>query len=327
MSEIREIQGVPEAAALSNRPPANAGIEECWMDFEGARMRYLRMGSGPALILLHGLLGYSFSWRFTMPALAPYATIYAPDLLGAGFSDRPPGIDHSMRGTALRVLRFAERLGIKSFDLLGTSRGGAVAMAAAAECLSANRSQLRVRRLVLVCPVNPYSSHGRWIAPFLGTRLGAGLFRVGTNKMPFVFPYFHGRLYADRASIPPGSLEGYKAPLAIPGLFEHGLSIVRTWTADLRELESVLPRLASIPTLLMWGSKDSAVYVSSLRPLARHFNDVQTMVFRQIGHLPYEECAEEFNRALIEFLGGPHERSAKSPLLAKQARNGAPAAP
>jgi pimeloyl-ACP methyl ester carboxylesterase len=145
--------------------------------------------------------------------------------------------------------------------------------------------------------------------------------------MPFVFPYFHGRLYADRASIPAGSLEGYKAPLAIPGLFEHGLSIVRTWTADLRELESVLPRLASIPTLLMWGSKDSAVYVSSLRPLARHFNHVQTTVFPEIGHLPYEECAEEFNRALIEFLGGSYESSVKSPLLAKQARNGAPAAP
>src|SRR4030088_3580659 len=98
------------------RPPADAGVEECWMDFDGARMRYLRAGSGPALILLHGLLGYSFSWRYTMPALAPYATVYALDLLGAGFSDRPRGIDHSMRGTARRVLKFAENLGIESFD-------------------------------------------------------------------------------------------------------------------------------------------------------------------------------------------------------------------
>ena len=112
------------------------GVEECWMDFDGARMRYLRAGSGPPLILLHGCWAYSFSWRFTLPALAPYATVYAPDLLGAGFSDRPRGIDHSMRGTALRVLKFAESLGLSSFDLLGTSRGGAVAMCAAAECSS-----------------------------------------------------------------------------------------------------------------------------------------------------------------------------------------------
>ena len=119
-------------------------------------MRYLRAGSGPALILLHGLLGYSFSWRFTMPALAPYATVYAPDMLGAGFSDRPAGIDHSMRGTAKRLLRFVAGLGVSSFDLLGTSHGGAVAMFAAAQCLDGS-SRLRLRRLVLVDPVNPYS--------------------------------------------------------------------------------------------------------------------------------------------------------------------------
>ncbi len=298
---MNEVQEIPA------RVPSAPGVEECWMDFEGARMRYLRAGSGPPLILLHGLMGYAFSWRYTMPALAPYATVYAPDLLGSGFSDRPRGIDHTVRGTALRVLRFAENLGLASFDLLGTSRGGAVAMAVAAECMDADGSKPWVRRLVLVCPVNPYSAHGRWLAPFFGTGFGATLFRVGTACMPFLFPYFHGRLYADHHSIPPGSLEGYKAPLAIPGLFEHALSIVRTWTADLRELEMLLPKLAPIPTLLMWGSKDPAVYVSSIEPLARHFANVQTIVFPGVGHLPYEECREEFNRALIEFLTGDRD--------------------
>src|ERR1700688_3132892 len=108
------------ALGLAALPPAlSAGVEECWMDMDGARMRYLRAGSRRTLILLHGLLGYSFSWRYTMPALAPYATVYAPDMLGAGFSDRPVGIDHSTRGTAKRLLSFIERLGISSFDLLG----------------------------------------------------------------------------------------------------------------------------------------------------------------------------------------------------------------
>jgi pimeloyl-ACP methyl ester carboxylesterase len=292
---------VQDAGALA-ASASGEGVEECWMDFDGARMRYLRAGSGPALILLHGLLGYSFSWRYTIPALAPYATVYAPDLLGAGFSDRPRGIDHSMRATALRVLRFVESLGLASFDLLGTSRGGAVAMAAAAECLSAGGSGPRLRRLVLACPVNPYSPHGTWLAPFFGTSFGAALFRVVSERMPFLFPYWHGRLYAERSKIPLGSLEGYKAPLATPGLFGHGLSIVRTWTADLRELEALLPKLGAIPTLLMWGSQDPAVYASSMEPLARHFANVRTVVFPNIGHLPYEECPEEFNRTLIDFL-------------------------
>jgi pimeloyl-ACP methyl ester carboxylesterase len=304
---MSEIQAVPAGVISCPAPSADVGVEECWMDFDGARMRYLRAGSGPALILLHGLLGYSFSWRYTMPALAPYATVYAPDMLGAGFSDRPRGIDHSMRTTAHRVLQFVERLGITSFDLLGTSRGGAVAMAMAAECLTeqsiaGGELRPRLRRLVLVAPVNPYSLHGKRLAPFFGTRFGAALFRalVGPTKM--MYPYWHGRMYGDRDKIPPGTLEGYVAPLAIPGLFEHGLGIVRTWTADLRELELLLPKLVSIPTLLMWGSKDPAVYVSSMEPLARNFTNVQTVVFPGVGHLPYEECPEEFNRALIEFV-------------------------
>lgn len=113
------------------------------MEMDGAQMRYLRTSAipcfadsarhgapsaslcqrassprQPPLILLHGLLGYSFSWRYTMPALAPYAPVYAPDMLGSGFSDRPAGLDHSARATAQRVLRFAARLGIAEFDLL-----------------------------------------------------------------------------------------------------------------------------------------------------------------------------------------------------------------
>lgn len=294
---INEVQQIPAHFA----PVAGDGVEECWMEIEGARMRYLRAGSGPPLILLHGLLAYSFSWRYALPVLAPYATGYAPDMLGAGFSDRPQGIDHSMRATARRVLKFAENLGLKSFDLLGTSRGGAVAMAAAAECMTSG-CKIRLRRLILVCPVNPYSPHGTWLAPFFATPLGASLFRSGIVRMPSLFPYWHGRLYADRKKIPPGSLEGYTAPMAMPRYLEHGLSIVRTWTKDLRELEELLPKLAPIPTFLMWGSKDPAVYVSSMESLARHFKHVEKVVFSGIGHLPYEECPEQFNRELIDFL-------------------------
>jgi len=293
-------EGVQEISARQ-AATAGAGVEECWMEIEGARMRYLRAGSGPALILLHGLLGYSFSWRFTMPAVAPYATVYAPDMLGSGFSDRALALDYSMRACARRVVRFAEQLRLPSVDLLGTSHGGGVAMIAADQFLAA-ASCVKLNSLVLVAPVNPYSSHGKKLAPFLGTPLGTALFRLTFARMPILFPYTHRRMYGDRSKIPPGTLEGYLAPLAIPGLFEHGLKIVRTWTQDLAELETILPKLASLPTLLLWGEDDPAVYASSARRLAQFFLNPQTLIFPGVGHLPYEECAEEFNRALIEFL-------------------------
>src|SRR5215813_13300455 len=101
------------------------------VDIAGGRMRYLQAGSGRALVLVHGLMGYSFSWRFTLPALAPHATVYAIDDLGAGFSIAPEGMDCTMRAAAERVLQFVDAAGITDFDLLGTSHGGAVAIMAA----------------------------------------------------------------------------------------------------------------------------------------------------------------------------------------------------
>ena len=298
-----DVTGSNQEVLTPPYPGACTGVEECWMDFDGSRMRYLRAGSGPPLLLLHGLLGYSFSWRFTIPALAAFAAVYAPDMMGAGFSDRPRGLDHSMRGTAQHLLRFIERQGVSSFDLLGTSHGGAVAMMAAAECLTSN-SRLRVRRLILVAPVNPFSPHGRRLAPFIGSNLGTAWFRFLLPQMNALYPYWHARMFGDRRRIPPDSLAGYLAPLAKPGLFDHALGIVRTWTEDLRELKSILPVLATIPTLLMWGGEDPAVYSSSAEPLAKYFSQSQTIIFPGIGHLPYEECPDEFNRALIEFLTG-----------------------
>ena len=69
-----------------------------------------------------------------MPALASYATVYAIDNLGAGLSPAHPGLDSSVRASAERVLQFADAVGIKEFDLLGTSHGGGVAIMVAAIC-------------------------------------------------------------------------------------------------------------------------------------------------------------------------------------------------
>jgi len=277
-------------------------IEEHFASVDGARMRYLRAGSGPSLILVHGLMGYSFSWRFTIPVLARHMTVYAPDMLGAGFSDRPAALDRRMRPTGERLLRFLQAVGISSFNLLGTSHGGAITMFAASSCR--HRSDLRLRKLVLVAPVNPWSPHGRRFAPFLGSRLGSTLFLAGLPFLRWTYPHWLARLYGDPKRIPPGTLEGYVAPTRLAGSFEHALGIVKYWSEDLQELESVIPTLADIPTLLLWGSADVAVHPQSAETLRRHFKHCESIVFPGVGHLPYEEAADQFNAAVLAFLAG-----------------------
>jgi pimeloyl-ACP methyl ester carboxylesterase len=292
----------PHSAAVAavNQP----GIEEHWLELADGRMRYLKAGSGPALILIHGLMGYSFSWRFAIPALSPYATVYAIDNLGAGFSTAKNGMDTSVRATAERVLQFADALGLDTFDLLGTSHGGGVAIMVAAICAERRTTckDSRLKRLVLVAPVNPWSPHGKRLAPFIGSAGGSLIFRNTIARWRSLDSLWLRRLFGDGAKIPPDSLDGYRMPVIKNHAFRHAAHIVRSWTADLAELETALPKIRDYPTLLMWGTKDRAVDFQSAERLRQNFPDVRLVALEGIGHLPYEEAPAEFNRALIDFL-------------------------
>jgi pimeloyl-ACP methyl ester carboxylesterase len=316
LADARPIPGAPNPTAPGN----TLAVEEHWFELPAGRMRYLKAGSGPPLILIHGLLGYSFSWRFTIPALAPHATVYAIDNLGAGLSIANEGMDCTVRATAERVLQFADTLGIEAFDLLGTSHGGGVAIMVAAVCSerSAERSSKRsaerksaepsddrrLRRLILVAPVNPWSPHGKRFAPFVGSAFGSMLFRNSIERWRSLDNLWLRRMFGDVAKIPPDSLEGYRMPVLKNHAMRHAVGIVRNWTADLAELETVLPKISDYPTLLIWGTRDRAVDFHSAEPLRRNFRDARLVVFEGVGHLPYEEAPQDFNRALVEFLTG-----------------------
>ena len=273
-------------------------IAEDYVLFDGARMRYLHAGSGPALILVHGLMGHSFSWRHCLPVFSKHFSTYAVDMLGYGYSDRPK-VDQSLRANAERLLKFMDEIGSRSATLLGSSRGGGVVMRAAAIAPE------RVERMVLVSPINPWSPHGTTIAPFLAHPLTAPAFAFLGPRATF----FHGmllrRLYGDPSRIQPGVLEGYAAPYKIAGSFDQEIAILKTWNQDLAELGTLLPRIADLPTLLLWGNLDAAVSPASAEPLRKNFRRCKFVMMDGVGHIPYEEVPGEFDRIVLEFLLAP----------------------
>jgi len=284
-----------------NRTPSRVtkrnNIEELRLTLDGVGWRYQRAGSGPPLLLVHGLLGYSFSWRFTIPALAHQATVYAMDMPGTGFSDRPRSLDCSMRACSERLLRFMDALGLDHCDVLGTSHGGAVTMMAAA------LNPGRVRRMILAAPVNPWSGRGAWLSRFLTSPPIAPTLLAFGPHLRLLQEFYFRRLYGDSRRIPPDSLEGYLKPMQRqPSSLDYGLSVLRSWNRDLRQLRLSLPKIADIPTLLIWGSLDGAVNPVSAVRLKQEFRQCRLLTFDGVGHLPYEEAAEEFNRAVGEFL-------------------------
>jgi pimeloyl-ACP methyl ester carboxylesterase len=271
-------------------------VEDLSADVDGLRVRFVRSGSGPALVLVHGLLGYSYSWRHTISGLAQNSTVYALDLPGAGYSNGSPEMDCGMRACAERLLRFMDAVGIRDCDLLGTSHGGAVAM------MAASIAPKRVRNLILVDPVNPWSAHGRLLSVLLSNPVVAPIFCKYVPSFELLHDLYFRRMYGDTRRIRPGTLEGYMKPLYRPGALEYGLSILRSWNRDLKELGSIFPRISHLRTLIVWGSLDTAVDPASAAKLKPQFQNSELVIMEGVGHLPYEEVPEQFVKVVSGFL-------------------------
>jgi pimeloyl-ACP methyl ester carboxylesterase len=91
------------------------------------------------------------------------------------------------------------------------------------------------------------------------------------------------------------------AALKVDGIWDYGLSVVGCWHSDLAKLSKAYSRIKS-ETLLMWGDCDPAVFVSSAQEILRRIPQSQLKTFQGVGHLPYEEVPENFNRVLCDFL-------------------------
>lgn len=276
-------------------PRTSELIQERWVEVDGHRVRYLTGGLGPPLLLVHGLLGYSFSWRFNFDALSSHATVYAPDMLGLGYSERVAGLECDLNAHARRMWAFLDAVGAGDAHVLGSSHGGAVALRMAAE------APRRVRSLLLVSPVNPWSRRARLLIRVL-RRFPAGVYRFA-GIYERIRAFMLVRLYADRRRVAPGTIAGYSAPMGIPGTYEHVLKILKCWHRDLERMKRWLPQIASIPALVLWGNRDTAVDPPSALRLSANFRESRLVMLDDCGHLPYEEFPEQFNRAVLAWLG------------------------
>lgn len=274
--------------------PVLESSKSLWAEYEGQRMHYLKSGAGPPLILVHGLLGGSFCWRFNVAELSESHTVYVLDLPGQGLSDVSPGTDCGMEKQAERITCFIGKEGLHSVDVVASSWGGAIALLLAASCSA-------VRSLVLAAPVNPWSAFGRERVRFCSSTIGKLLIRCG---LPFSGKFHRlvlERMYGDTNRIPAGTVEGYSALIRRRGRARSLVNILCQWEHDLEALKEAIPRVQA-PTLLVWGTRDGAVDVRSAEPLKRSLRRCRVQMLPGVGHLPFEESPEVFNRLVLDFI-------------------------
>jgi pimeloyl-ACP methyl ester carboxylesterase len=296
MSPAKATERTTQRAATA--APGPAALHDVVL--HGHRVFYRSAGSGPVLVLVHGITSTSDIWSGVLPYLAERFTVVAPDLLGHGESAKPRG-DYSLGAYAsgIRDLLFA--LGHERATFVGHSLGGGIAMQAAYQFPE------HCERLVLVSSgglgrditalLRAASLPGsELVLPLLANErvLGAGravgrvLGRVGL------------RLHTDLGEVLRGhaSLSDGEARAA----FVHTLRTIVDAGGQRVDASDRLYLAQAIPFLIIWGERDPIIPVKHALAAHRLVPGSRLELFPQAGHFPHLDDPLRFVRLLVEFM-------------------------
>jgi len=252
----------------------------------GQSIHYFDMGSGPVVVLLHGLGSRKEDW---VPVLEPMAQKYrllVPDQIGFGRSDKPL-LDYSIQTYVDFLNEFLQQLKVEKASLVGESLGGWIAGLYVAE-IGSGAHLIPVERLVLVDAAGLKQDMP---IPDLNPSSLAAMRRV----MEAVF--------YDTSWVNEDALRKiFTDKLAV-----HDGYTVRSFLGNpTREKERLDDRLASIkvPTLVVWGKQDKLLPIASGERYAAGIASAKLVSFEKCGHVPPIEKTEEFLAAVVAFLGG-----------------------
>ena len=263
----------------------------------GGELAYTRAGSGPVVLLIHGLGGTRRTWRALILGLAIRFTVIAPDLPGHGDSEPPAG-DYSLGAHACAVRDLLIALDHSRASILGHSLGGGVALQFAYQFPE------RTDRLVLISS----GGLGAEVTPMLraATLPGAGTVVGGLSRLPVALTRPIIR------ALPVLAARSDARPLA-EGL--RGLSGLRRRTAFVRTAHTVLDwrgqtvsasrqtnLLSDIPVLLAWGADDKTIPPRHQQAFADAVPHAVTVEIAAAGHYLHETASTQLLPALIEFL-------------------------
>jgi len=275
-------------------------IELRHIDIHGHRVGYRSAGSGPVIVLIHGMAGSSATWRFVMPTLDEHFTVVAPDLVGHGASEKSRG-DYSLGAFASGVRDLLLALGHERATLVGQSLGGGVAMQFAYQFPE------RCERLVLVASgglgdeVNillrllalPGSELvltvgcNRWIHE-TGTRVSGWLAKIGLHVSPHLAEIWDSY----------GSLADADTRTA----FTHTLRSVVDVAGQRVCASDRLYLAAEVPTLIIWGDHDNIIPVEQGRATHEAIPGSRLEIFAGTGHFPQCDEPDRFCEVLREFM-------------------------
>ncbi|MEV4335435.1 alpha/beta hydrolase [Streptomyces sp. NPDC049597] len=269
---------------------------------DGVRLHYVRAGSGPLLVLLHGWPQTSLCWRPVLAELAADYTVVAPDLRGYGLSDKPVS-GYDKRRMAADMAHLVEALGFERAAVVGHDRGARVAHRWALD----RPDQVERLALLDVVPTREMfrrldasvaSGYWHWLfhlQPDLPERL------VGHDVRGYL-EYFYERWTYNRHGLAPEAVDAYVEAFSRPGALRAGFDDYRAQEQDLAldDADYAAGRRLAMPVLALWGSVGLPARLPALEIWRAYAEDVSGAEIPECGHF----IAEERPEALVEHLRG-----------------------
>ncbi|NNE72716.1 MAG: alpha/beta fold hydrolase [Acidimicrobiales bacterium] len=279
-------------------PIENVRLET--ISLHGHEVAYWRGGSGPALVLLHGMAGEATTWQPILERLARDYTVIAPDLPGHGRSAKPRG-DYSLGAYASFVRDLLVQLDTPQATIVGQSLGGGIAMQ------FGYQHPEYCQRLVLVAS----GGLGEEVAWVLRALAAPGMEFV----MPIAFlPWVKDRL-TDVAGVlsrvglqaSPQTAEMWRAYQSLTDresrtAFVHTIRSVIDLRGQRVNAENRLYLAADVPTLIVWGAKDPIIPLDHGQRAHDIIPGSRFEIFETAGHFPHAEEPDRFATLLDEFI-------------------------
>lgn len=260
---------------------------------------------GPAVLLVHGMAGWSELWRATLDELGGrgYRAI-AIDLPPFGFSDRDPASDYSRPVQAERLRDLVDALGLSRIVVVAHSIGAAPVVEAAM------RYGDRFRGLVLVCGALGLADEGEapgatWVEGVLGLPVLRDPLVASTVTNPMLTQALFRRLVAREDAVDDRVTAVLQRPMALRDSTPEMGRWLRGVVAPAPGALSVRRGnygAVSIPTRLIWGELDGITPLAQGEEARRLFPDATLTVLAGVGHVPQIEDSGAFHRVLVDAL-------------------------
>jgi pimeloyl-ACP methyl ester carboxylesterase len=267
----------------------------------GLRVHYRDQGNprGRPLLLIHGFGINLETWEPWVKLLSADYRLISLDLPGHGLTRTPPSYQPSLTSFADIAAQLVAVMGVERYTVVGNSMGGHTAW------LLALRHAAVVEALVLSDAGGWYDAEQRDNAPLV--------FRIIND--PRIAPYLaqldpkplmkNGleAAFVDKSMVTNGMLNRYSDMALAPGHRELLGAITRSMSPEILASKEKLAGI-KVPTLILWGDQDALISVDDAQKFKDAIPGSKVVIYRNIGHLPYEEYPEASARDLKDFLEG-----------------------